>query len=288
MKSYSDIGLVMEGGGFRGIYTAGVLDAFLKENLFFDYAIGVSAGAAYSVSYIAGQYGRNLKVNQYVSDERYCGLKHFIKGGNFFNWDFVYKEIPSRLVPFDYEHFATSGTRMRVGMTNCRTGKAEYKDMDARSKDRFRDLLAATSSIPVISKMQEIDHEYYLDGGVSDSIPINQAIADGMERSIVILTRDASYRKEKIKFGLFFKMVYRKYPELYQSLMARNETYNRTLDQLTELEKEGKVFIIRPSKPLPISRMENNPTALSKVYHASVKEAEELIPRLKSWINQEN
>ncbi|MDP4184226.1 MAG: patatin family protein [Bacteroidota bacterium] len=288
MNLHSDVGLVLEGGGFRGMYTAGVLDVFFKEKIFFDYIIGVSAGAAYGVSYVAGQYERNLKVNKYVSDKRYFSFGNFVKMGSFFNWDFIYKEIPTKLIPFDYESFSKSPTRMRVGVTNCTTGTAEYKDLDASSPESFRDLLTATSSLPFISKMCKIDDQYYMDGGIADSIPVKQAIKDGKKRLVVVLTRDSEYRKEQMKFGTLLKLAYRKYPNMTQALLDRADTYNRTLEELAVLEKEGRAFVIRPSEPIAVARLENNPDNLERVYHSSIQEMEEVIPKLKDWLNQDN
>ena len=284
----SNIGLVLEGGGFRGIFTAAVLDVFQKENLYFNYAIGVSAGVAYSVSYIAGQYGRNLEVNKFVADKRYCGLKHLLRQGNYFNWEFVYKELPTSIIPFDYEALSKSVTQLKVVVTHCATGKAEYKTLKGTSPDEFRDLLTATSSIPLISRMKSIDNQLYLDGGIADSIPIQQAFADGMQRAVVILTQHKEYRKEKLKYSFLVKLFYRRFPQLIDTMLTRADKYNQTLDELEKLEKEGKVFIIRPDNAIAVSRMENNPKTLQTAYDLAFEEAEKMMPRLKEWLNKTN
>jgi predicted patatin/cPLA2 family phospholipase len=282
------VGLVLEGGGFRGIYTAGVLDVLLERNILFDYVIGVSAGAAYGVSYVSGQYKRNLAVNRYVSDKRYCSWQNYIRTGNYFNWDFVFKEIPLNLIPFDYGRFSGSGIRMRIVVTNCVTGKAEYYDMAGTSPDLFRDLLTATSSLPFISRMRCINGQYYMDGGISDAIPVNQAFRDGNRRIVAVLTRQRGYRKTKSGSYILMKLIYRKYPEMVKAFRERAERYNRTLEALEEMEHAGKAFIIRPGMELPVARMENNPDKLRKVYESALDEMQEIIPALQQWLKQGN
>jgi len=277
-------GLVLEGGGFRGIYTAAVLDVFLKENIRFRYLMGVSAGAAYGVSYVSGQYERNLRVNNYVSDRRYCSISNFITTGNYFNWEFVFKEIPTKLVPFDYAGFSASGTRMRVAITNCVTGKAEYFDLDGASPDRFRDLLAATSSLPLVSRMQTFDGKLYMDGGIADAIPVNQALLEGNNRVVVILTRPPGYRKKPSSAGRFLKYFYPRYPEMVQTFKERADRYNRTLNLLEALENEGRAFIIRPSQAIGVSRLENKPDKLKTAYFEARMEAGKILPGLKEWL----
>jgi predicted patatin/cPLA2 family phospholipase len=277
-------GLVLEGGGFRGIYTAAVLDVFLREKLFFNYVIGVSAGAAYGVSYVSRQYERNLAVNRYVGDSRYCGWRNYFRNGNYFNWDFVYGEIPEKLIPFSFETFMSSGVRMRVVVTNCLSGNAEYPDLNNTSIDRFRDLLTATSSLPFISRMIKIDANYYMDGGIADAIPVQQAFRDKMDRVVVILTRHEGYRKKESRATALLRLVYRKYPNMVKSFLERADRYNKMLDKLDQLEGEGKVFIIRPQSPLKVARMENDPEKLKKVYDEAVLQMENVIPRLKEWL----
>jgi predicted patatin/cPLA2 family phospholipase len=279
-----ETGLVLEGGGFRGIYTAAVLDVFLREKLFFNYVLGVSAGAAYGVSYVSRQYERNLAVNRYVGDRRYCGWRNYFRSGSYFNWDFVYREIPEKLIPFSFETFMSSGARMRVVVTNCLSGKAEYPDLNSSSIESFRELLTATSSLPFISRMIEINGNYYMDGGIADAIPVQQAFRDKMDRVVVILTRHAGYRKKESRATVLLRIVYRKYPNMVKSFLERADRYNKTLDKIEQLEREGKVFIIRPPAPLKVARMENDPEKLKNVYDEAVRQMEDVIPRLKEWL----
>lgn len=280
----SDIGLVLEGGGFRGMFTAGVLDIFLQNELYFNYIIGVSAGADYGVSYVSRQFGRNLAVNEYVSDPNYCSWFHLLSKGEYFNDDFVYHYLPANLVPFAYETFAGSGVKMRVGLTNCTTGTADYKTLDGNDKARFANLLAATSSLPFLAKPKPIDNEWYMDGGIIDSIPVRQALADGCKRLVLILTRDAAYRKEPVPGKSFWKWHYRKYPKLAEAIICRHEHYNETLDLIGRLEKDGTLFVIRPANPLPVSRMENKPKPLAEVYFLGMHHMQAEMNCLSEWL----
>ncbi len=280
----NDIGLVLEGGGFRGMYTAGVLDSFLQQELYFKYLIGVSAGADYGASYVSRQFGRNLAVNEYVSDPNYCSWFHLLSKGEYFNDDFVYRYLPEHLVPFDFEAFSSGNVTMKVGLTDCNTGKAAFKVLDATDKKRFATLLSATSSLPVIARPKQIDNELYLDGGISDSIPVQQAFNDGYKRLVVILTRDAAYRKDQVKFLPFWRHHYRHYPRLAEAIINRAAQYNQTLDMIAKLEKEGSIYVIRPNETLPVSRMENKPKRLEKVYYMGLEQMNNEIDRLKEWI----
>lgn len=279
-----NVALVLEGGGFRGIYTAGVLDSLLLDQMRFRYVIGVSAGAAYGVSYISGQYQRNLAVNRYVNDPRYCSWGNLLKKGTYFDWEFVYRTMPLQMVPFDYNAFYESPSNMHVVVTNIVTGKPEYKQLKTNNPEMFRDWLTATSSLPFISKPKVINGNLYMDGGLSDSIPVKRALADGNQRAVVVLTRPADYRKPSLKNDLLLKLTYRKYPKLVQLIKQRADCYNQTIDELNRLEKEGRVFVIRPLEAIPVSRLENNPINLQKVYDSSRNQMVTLLPQLKQWL----
>lgn len=278
------VALVLEGGGFRGVYTAGVLDAMMQQQLFFDYVIGVSAGAAYSVSYVSRQYQRNLEVNRFVKDKRYCSLGNYLRLGTYFDWDFVYHTIPTQIIPFDYEAYNQSTSHLHVVVTNITTGKPEYKELKTNNPIAFRDWLTATSSLPFIARPKIIDNQAYMDGGLSDSIPVNRALADGNKRAVVVLTRPKGYRKKTVKNDWMVRMVYRHYPHLVERIKARAHEYNRTLDQLDQLEQEGKVFIIRPAQSATVSRLENNPDILRKSYDNALQQMEAVLPTLQDWL----
>jgi len=290
MIQTKDVGLVLEGGGFRGMFTAGILDSFLQQQLYFDYVIGVSAGGAYGVSYVSRQIGRNLGVNEYVNNPYYCSWFYLLTTGDYFNLDFVYRELPDKLVPFDYESFTKSGTVMKVALTDCHSGEAAYKLVEGNSKKRFANLIAATSSLPFLARPKLIDDHLYMDGGIADSIPVEQALRDGNKRLVVVLTRDPGYRKAQVKAGarLLLRSYYRRYPQLLKAMLARAEQYNKTLNLVEELEKSGQIFVIRPSAPLPVARMENKPAPLAKVYHLAMTQIESEMARLQEWLKNNN
>ncbi|HUX54990.1 MAG TPA: patatin family protein [Williamwhitmania sp.] len=283
--SCKGVGLVLEGGGFRGIFTAGVLDTFLEQKLLFPYAVGVSAGAAYSVSYVSRQHGRNLEVNRrFTADPRYFSLGNYVKKRTFFDWEFVYKEVPLKHIPFDYKEFGRSSTRMRIGITNCTTGSAEFRNANGLSPDEFKQLLSATSALPFISQKIKIDGNFYMDGGIADSIPFEQAFADGCERLVIVLTRNAGYRKKSSKLIPLIKATYRNSPLLAEALATRSDRYNAVLDKIEALEQEGVLFVIRPKAPITVSRIENDPIKLEALYRTAQEEMKEVLPQLKKWL----
>ena len=265
-------GLILEGGGMRGLYTAGVLDYFMDINLEFKEVYGVSAGACNACSYLSKQRGRSLRVNtEYLDDPRYCGLESLIRTGDLFGVDMLYDIIPNELDPYDYETFAEYPGKAYAVTTNCETGKAEYMEL----QDMHRDILAvrASSSLPMVSRMVEIQGYHYLDGGISDSIPVIQSMKNGNQKNVVVLTRDPSYRKEPSKTMAAFRMRYSKYPNLIRQMEHRHIRYNRTLDFLKKGEEAGKIFVIQPQKPVEIARIEKNKEKLKELYEIGYEEA---------------
>ncbi len=277
-------GLVLEGGGFRAIYVAAVLEAMHLNKLFFPYAIGVSAGAAYGVSYVTRQHGRNLQTNSCINHKEYCGIWHWIKNGSFFHWEYIYKTIPTKIIPLDYNTLANSTTRFQVAVTNCLTAEAEYMDVNTNDPDKMRDLLTATSSLPYISKIKFVNLVPYLDGGLTDPIPADHALEMGNERVVVVLTRQKGYQKKTSKTHGLFRIIYKGYPKLIQVMKTREHRYNSLIKHIEELETKGKAFIIRPSIPLNIGRLENNPRHLEKVYKEALQNVESSIQELKKWL----
>ncbi|ASB47688.1 patatin-like phospholipase family protein [Alkalitalea saponilacus] len=284
-NSTHNVALVLEGGGFRGIFTAAVLDAYQESGLFFRYMIGVSAGAAYSVSYVARQYRRNLEVNRYVNDPRYCSFKNLLKTGSYFNWSFIYHEIPLQYVPFDYHAYSQSDSRLKVVVTDIATGLPEYYELRTECPEEFRDWLSATSALPMISKPISINGHQYMDGGLCDSIPVAKALADGNERAVVVLTRPKGYRKKPSRSSWLLRFRYRRYPKLVQCIRKRTEEYNAKLDLIDRLEQEGRVFVIRPDNGNLVSRLENNPKKLSACYDSAVVQMEKEMSRLERWLD---
>ena len=278
------VALVLEGGGFRGVFTAAVLDVFQEAGLQFPYLIGVSAGAAYSVSYVAGQYQRNLEVNRFVNDPRYCGFRHWLRKGNFFNWDFIYHEIPTAIIPFDYKAFSQSPSHIKVVVCDIEKGAADYQELRTDRPEDFRDWLAATSALPILSRPVAINGKLYMDGGLVDSIPLQQALADGNERAIVVLTRPKGYRKKASRSSWFLRLYYRRYPKLAALMAQRARVYNQRLEEVERLEQEGKVFVIRPDAEGLVSRMENDPARLQVLYADTLRHMESVLPALQKWM----
>ena len=267
------------------MYTAGVTDVFLKHNVDFRYVIGVSAGAAYGISYVSKQYKRNKELNlKYTGDSRYMSWVNFLRKGNLFDWDFVYGEIPNRLVPFDYKTFFDSPTTFMIGVTHVETGKAEYLLSNEMDKGQLLAAVTASSSLPFVSKMAKLNNDLYMDGGLTDSIPIKKALSDGNERAVVVLTRNAGYRKKPAKLKWLIKYKYKNYPKLVDAILSRYRRYNASLQLLEQLEKEGKVFIIRPKACMDVSRIENNPVKLDKLYQLGFEETNEILPALNAWL----
>ncbi|MDR2210798.1 MAG: patatin family protein [Spirochaetaceae bacterium] len=269
-----DLGLVLEGGGLRGNYTAGVLDAFLDGQIFFPYVIGVSAGAGMGCSYVSGQRGRNLEIlRRFHGDPRYLSFRNFIRTGSLFGMDFVFHRIPKSLIPLDWKHFVNSPVRFTTVCTDCETGRAEYfeKPPETGSED-FLTILEASSSMPYAAPMVAYHGKKYLDGAIADAIPLKKALSDGFARNVVVLTNPAGYRKKQEPHppdGLFY--FGRK--ELIGALKTRVERYNRTLEWVEAEEKAGGLFVIRPSKDLHVSRIEKSKTKLEQLYELGYTDA---------------
>ncbi len=276
--------LVLEGGGFRGIFTAGILEVFLQNKLYFDYAVGVSAGASYGVSYVTRQINRNLEVNKFISDKRYAGVGNLLRTGSYFSWNFIFKEIPTKMILLDYDALKTSSTKFWIGTSNCLTGESEYFLLNETKPSDFVNVLAASCSLPFIAPKVKFNNAMYMDGGLADSIPFEYALHSGNNRAIVILTRPKGYVKQPLTKTWLLKWYYRKYPKLIELILSRVEKYNESLKKLDELEKEGKVFVIRPEQEIAVGRLENKPEKTEIVYNEAVKLAENLLPSLKNWL----
>lgn len=280
-----EAGLVVEGGGMRGVYTAGVLDYFMEKNLYFDDCYGVSAGACHISSYVSKQIGRSIKVTlDYINDKRYCSINSLIKTGDMFGVEMLYDLIPNKLELYDYDTFNKFKGNFYSVVTNCKTGKAEY----IKIKDMKKDIIAvrASSSLPLLSRIVEINGKEYLDGGITDSIPIKKSIKDGHKKNVVILTRDKTYRKSKPKFLSFFKLKYKKYPNLVKAIENRYKMYNETLDFIEEEKAKNKVFIIQPKLPVKISRIEKDKDKLKELYDQGYEDAKELYEDLMKFLEE--
>lgn len=276
-------GLVLEGGGMRGIFTAGILDVFMENNISFDAVIGVSAGAVHGCSYLSGQKGRSLRYyKKYCNDPRFMSVRSLIKTGDIIGVDFCYHELPDKLDIYDHDAFENCGVPFWVVCSNLETGKAEYvRITDMRGQI---DYLRASASLPYVSRIVEFDNKKLLDGGVCDSIPIGAARDMGYTRNVVILTRDPSYQK-KPEMTALSKLVYRKYPRFIKALHERHLVYNDTLKQISELERRGEIYVIRPESPLDIGRLESDPDNVQRVYDIGREMGKKHLDSMIKWAN---
>ena len=279
------VGLVLEGGGMRALFTAGVLDALLDvKELDIDGIIGVSAGALFGANYVSGQKERAIRYNKkYARDKRYMGLYSWITTGNAVNKEFAFYEIPFKLDVFDQEKFKESKIEFHVVMTNVENGQAEYVLIE----DVFEQMeyLRATSALPFASKIIEINGKKYLDGGISDSIPIDYCQSLGYDKIILVLTRpENTYKEDKLNF--LYKLVYRKYPNLVERLINMGKDYEVVLKKIKDLETENKIFVIRPPKVLKIGRLEKNEDKIQNVYDIGLNTGKKEIDNLLKYLNK--
>ncbi|XYU91137.1 patatin-like phospholipase family protein [Pasteurella multocida] len=277
------VGLVLEGGGMRAMFTAGVLDVFLTENVQVDGIVAVSAGVLFGVNYPAKQYGRALRYNKkYLNDKRYMGWHSLLTTGNIVNKDFAFYELPFTLDPFDAETFRQSKINFYATLTNVQTGEAEYVKLD----DVFNEMevLRATSAMPFVSKMVEINGQYYLDGGIADSIPLKKCQALGYDKIIVVLTRPLEYRKKPTPSWIF-NLFYRDYPHLVEKLKTRYQNYNDTVEEIIRLNNNKDIFVIRPSHHLPISRIEKDVEKVQAMYDLGITDAKREMAALKAFLS---
>ena len=279
------VGLVLEGGGMRALFTAGVLDALLDvKELNIDGIVGVSAGALFGVNYVSEQKERAIRYNKkYARDKRYMGFYSWITTGNAVNEDFAFYEIPFKLDVFDQEKFKESKIDFYVVMTNIENGQAEY----VLIKDVFEQMeyLRATSALPFASKIIEINGKKYLDGGISDSIPIDYCESLGYDKIILILTRpENNYKDDKLNF--LYKLVYRKYPNLVERLINIGKDYEIVLKKIKDLENKNKIFVIRPPKVLKIGRLEKNEDKIQNVYDIGLNTGIKEIDNLLNYLNK--
>lgn len=277
------LGLVLEGGAMRGIYTAGVLDVFMENDILVDGVFGVSAGSIHGASYVSRQPGRNIRyTKKYCKDWHFMSFRSFLTTGNMVGTEFCYDEIPNKLDPFDYDALKKNNMEFFAGTTNVETGKSEF--LNCKEKETCLSVIRASSSMPVVSQIVEINGKKYLDGGTSESVPIYGALEHGYERNIVVLTQPAGYRKKKESLMPVMKKMYKKYPEFVKACEHRHENYNRMLDDLEQMEKEGKVIIIRPSVTVAIKRAEKDANMIQAQYDLGRYDATQLLDKIKAFV----
>lgn len=278
-------GLVLEGGAMRGMFTAGVIDVLMENGVTFDGAVGVSAGAVFGCNYKSGQPGRVIRYNtRFCKDARFCSFRSLIKTGDMFGADFCYNVIPKELDFFDTDTFAKSEMEFYVVCTNVETGKAVYHRC-ITADDRELTWMRASASMPLASRIVEVDGYKLLDGGISDSIPLKFIEKIGYERNVVVLTQPRSYRKGKSRSLPLIKAAMRKYPEFIKASANRSRMYNSELNYIRSAEKEGRVFVIAPDEKLPVGHIEHNPDVLREVYRIGRNTARKNLEELRKFLN---
>ena len=276
-------GLVMEGGAMRGLFTAGVIDVLMEEGIEFDGAIGVSAGAAFGCNYKSRQIGRVLRYNtRFCNDPRYCGLKSLITTGNLYNAEFCYRIVPTEYDIFDREAFNANPMNFYVVCTDVMTGKPYYRLCN--DADESIEWMRASASLPLVSKVVELEGMKFLDGGITDSVPLKYFESLGYGKNIVILTQPEGYIKEKTSKMPLIKIALRKYPKMIEAMENRHIMYNDATAYIREREKSGDTLVIRPPQKLPVKRMEKDPEKLKEVYLIGRKAASERLAEIKDWL----
>ena len=278
-------GLVLEGGGMRGLYTAGILDFFMEKGLQFSSCYGVSAGACHLSSYMSGQIGRAYRISlDYLDDPEYCSTKSLLKTGDLFGVDFCYDRIPNELDPYDYDAAAAYPGKCFAVAVNIETGEAEYLPM----KDMRTDITAvqASASLPLVSRNVSFNGKLYLDGGMVDSIPIRRSILEGNRKNVIVLTQPEGYRKKPISHANTRAMCirYKDYPMVPVVMRRRYQVYNRTLDYIQKLEADGHIFVFRPEPLFKINRIEKDKNKLKALYLQGYHDAAQNYEAMKKYL----
>ncbi|MBR4987746.1 MAG: patatin family protein [Methanocorpusculum sp.] len=278
-------GIIFEGGGMRGAYTAGIIDALLEHDIHFDCCYGVSSGATHATTYLSKQKGRAIQiVTDYIKDKRYFSIKNLLKTGNLFNVDFIFHTIPRELNIYDYEAARNNPAKFFVGVINMESAQGEFLQVKDIEQEYMK--VCASMSLPFIANIVEIDGKRYLDGGIADSLPIQRSIDDGNEKTVLVLTQDAAYRKSLDKLYPLIALAYRRYPGFVQMVKTRHIRYNAALDKIAEEEKAGRAFVLRPKKPVQVGRLELNREKMLDLYREGYEDGIEAIPRLKAFLEK--
>lgn len=276
-------GLVLEGGGLRAIYTSGVLDAFIENEIEFPYVIGVSAGTCNGVSYLGKNLHRMRDISiDYSGDERYMSLKSLVKNGQYLNTDWIFGELSYEMFPLDYENYEKSNAVMCCVATNARTGKPEY--FYPKDFKNGCDELKASCALPVAAKAVTIGKDVYYDGGLTDSIPLQRAFDDGCEKCVVILTQDKEYVKSPMGHPKAIKRILKKYPLMADEVLLRHNMYNKQREFVFEQEKEGNAFVICPKIPLHCPTLEKNKFKLKEIYDLGYSQGNDVADSVKEFI----
>lgn len=277
-------GLVLEGGAMRGLFTAGVIDVWMTAGITFDGLVGVSAGACFGCNYKSRQPGRVIRYNKRLAkDPRYCSWRSLLKTGDLFNVDFCYREIPFELDPFDVAAYEANPMEFHLSVTDCATGKPVYRRLDRADAEAFR-WIQASASMPLVSRPVEIDGREYLDGGLSDGIPLAYFERMGFDRNVVVTTRPHGYRKFPSWKVALTRVFLRRYPAVYRALATRHEWYNQTLEYIDQRVAAGAALLIAPEAPLPIARVCHDPEAMQRVYDLGKAAGERSAASVKEFL----
>lgn len=280
--------LVLEGGATRGVFTSGVLDYLMEKECYLSHVIGVSAGSCNGVDYVSRQIGRTKKcmIHQEKEYDYYMGIRRFLKEKSLLNMDLLFDKFPNEIYPFDFETYFQSEIKTEWAVTNCLTGRAEYLD-DRTDKNRLMKICRASSSMPLLSPVVNIDGTPYLDGGLSDSIPLKRAMEYGNKKIVIVSTKNKGYRKKTVTKGerRIYQSAYKNYPELVGTIIRRPVMYNNIMEKIEELEADGRIFVIRPEIPL-ISRIERDTAKLTEFYRHGYEQMERQYEALLAYLDE--
>ena len=280
-QKQSKTAFVLEGGAMRGLYSAGVLDVFMQNGISTDAIYGVSAGALFGINFKSKQIGRAIRYNiKYAHEKNYMGLYSLVMTGDIMNKEFCFNKLVNELDRFDFETFNKSPIDFYAVVTNVETGKAEYKHI-AEAREGL-EALRASGSMPFVSRLVEIDGGKYLDGALTDPIPLQKALNEGYGKIVVVLTRPEGYRKRKDFMP--YDLVYRKYPNFVKTAKKQYENYNKTLDLIKKYENEGRIVVLRPSKKLKIARVEKDINKLNAIYNLGVEDCTYNLDKIKNYL----
>ena len=278
--------LVLEGGATRGVFTSGVLDYLMDQDLYMSHLIGVSAGACNAVDYVSKQprRTRDCMIPEDRENSYYYGIREFVKEKSVMNMDLIFDKYPNELIPFDFDTYFDSEIHCELVTTNCITGKAEYMTED-HDRDRLMKICRASCSMPLLTPIVNVDGTHYLDGGLADSVPLGRARKLGNKKIVIVLTKNQGYRKKVVSPALqrVYKRAYKSYPNLVRTIFRRSFEYNKLMNHIDQLEKAGKIFVIRPQVK-PVSRLERNKESLEAFYEHGYQHMEERMDELRAFL----
>lgn len=279
------VGLVLEGGGSKGAFTVGVLDCFMDNKIKFPYVIGVSAGALNAINYVSEQKGRARATSvDMINQKDMISFMNVFSNHSIFDLELMFDKLPNEIIPFDYDKYFSSDTRCVITATNCNTGKPAYLE-EREDPKRLMQLLQASAALPFLAPIVNIDAIPYLDGGVADPIPIREAITNGYKKNVVVLTKNAGYRKSKSTFEKNMAILfYNKYPNLVKAMVRRYKLYNKEMEYIEKLEKKGKILVIRPEEEFMVSRTEKDHEKLTQLCEHGYKMAEKMCEKIEEFM----